>query len=79
MPVKQERLSETLAFRVTPAVYQYLNDLAAKDRRKLSEVATALLERGIAAFKRDGRLFEPEKDEYKRVPIQHEAPARKRS
>ncbi len=59
MPTK-ERLSETIAFRVTPKIYRFLTDMGDRERRKMSEVATALLERGIAAYQRDRQLFEPE-------------------
>lgn len=70
------RLSETIAFRVTPAIYQFLSSLGERERRKMSEIATALLERGIAAYKRDRELFEPES---RRVPVVNEAPSRKRT
>ena len=59
MPTK-ERKPETIAFRVTDDVYRMLNRLADQERRKVSEIVTALLARGVAAYNRDGRLFEPE-------------------
>lgn len=65
--VKRERLSEMIAFRVYPSLYQVVTGLAAKERRKLSEVELALFERGVAAFKRDGLLFEPE--EIRDLPV----------
>ncbi len=74
----KERLSETIAFRVTPKIYQFLNELGDRERRKMSEVATALLERGIAAYERDRQLFEPN-GEQRRVPVVNEAPSRKRT
>lgn len=37
-----------------------LNELADKERRKVSEIVTALLARGVAAYNRDGQLFEPD-------------------
>lgn len=58
--VKRERLSEMIAFRVYPSLYQVVIALATKERRKLSEVELALFERGVAAYQRDGLLFEPE-------------------
>lgn len=67
--VKRERLSEMIAFRVYPSLYQVVTEVAAKDRRKLSEVELALFERGVAAFQRDGHLFEPETVEYKKQPV----------
>lgn len=79
MPTK-ERLVETIAFRVTPSVYNFLEQIAKRERRKLSEIATAFLERGIAAYTRDGKLFEagPPID-YRRTPVINEAPPKKRS
>lgn len=67
--VKRERLSEMIAFRVYPTLYRVVTELATKERRKLSEVELALFERGVAAFQRDGLLFEPEPVEYKRMPV----------
>jgi hypothetical protein len=55
----KEKRIETVAFRVTNSLYSSLQELTAKERRKLSEVALALLERGLAAYQRDGQLFEP--------------------
>lgn len=77
----KERLSETIAFRVTPATYQFLDDLGKRERRKMSEVATALLERGMAAYARDKELFEPN-HETRKVPVVnqiHESASRKRT
>lgn len=65
--VKRERLSEMIAFRVYPSLYEVVTSIAHKDRRKLSEVELALFERGVAAFKRDGLLFEPE--EVRDLPV----------
>lgn len=65
--VKRERLSEMIAFRVYPSLYQVVISLATKERRKLSEVELALFERGVAAYQRDGLLFEPE--EVRNLPI----------
>lgn len=60
MPVMKERLKETIAFRVSDRVFQALESVASAERRENSEVARALLERGLAAHARDGKLFEPE-------------------
>lgn len=68
--MKRERLSETIAFRVYPSLYQVVTELAAKERRKLSEVELALFERGVAAFQRDGQLFEPMQESRKIRQIQ---------
>jgi hypothetical protein len=56
---RMEKLSEQLSFRITRSFYEEIDHIARTDRRKLSEVAVALLERGVAAFRRDGELFEP--------------------
>ena len=58
--MERARLSEMVAFRVYSSLYQVVTDLAKRERRKLSEIELALFERGVAAFKRDGLLFEPE-------------------
>jgi len=65
--VKRERLSEMIAFRVYPSLYQVVTGLAASERRKLSEVELAIFERGVAAYQRDGLLFEPE--EVRNLPV----------
>lgn len=67
LSVKRERLSEMIAFRVYPSLYEVVTSLAHKERRKLSEVELALFERGVAAYQRDGLLFEPE--EVRALPI----------
>ena len=78
MPTNEERLAETLSFRVTRSLYEYLNSLAIKDRRKLSEIATALIERGIVAYKRDGHLFEPQDNKLGVIRARTEEVSRKR-
>jgi hypothetical protein len=62
MKDRDEKLTEQLSFRVTPTLHSQLTVIAKADRRKISEVATALLERGVAAFQRDGHLFEDKTD-----------------
>lgn len=52
------KLTEQLSFRVSPRLYGTIELIAKKQRRKPNEVARALLERGVAAFYRDGVLFE---------------------
>lgn len=47
-----------LTFRVAQRTYDTLLLISKKQRRKQNEVARALLDRGIAAFLRDGILFE---------------------
>jgi hypothetical protein len=58
--MSKERLSETLAFRVTARVYNRTDEIAKGTRREMADVERALYERGLAAYERDGQLFEPE-------------------
>jgi hypothetical protein len=58
--MEKARRNETLSFRVTDKFYQRLWDIGKSERRILSEVSLALLERGLAAYERDGSLFEVE-------------------
>ena len=62
MANEKEKLIVTISFRVSDSVYRKLNQIMEKDRRKLSEVAQALLIRGMAARERDGQLFEPDEE-----------------
>jgi photoactive yellow protein len=56
---ERNRLPETIpAFRVTADVYAVIKDITAQDRRTISDVARLLLERGVAAYRRDRKLFE---------------------
>ncbi|HKS27104.1 MAG TPA: hypothetical protein VJS44_04765 [Pyrinomonadaceae bacterium] len=52
-------LKSQVTFRVSDEIYETINDIAIKERRKQNEAARALLERGVAAYNRDGLLFEP--------------------
>lgn len=52
-------LEITLAFRVTAEAYKSIEGAMKQERRIESDVCRCLLERGLAAYKRDGRLFEP--------------------
>jgi hypothetical protein len=59
----RERLTETIpAFRVKRSDYETIIKRAKDDRRASTDVVRALLERGIAAMRRDGLLFEPEEE-----------------
>lgn len=59
-----ERLTDTIpAIRVSALIGDLIRDLSKRDRRELVDVARALLERGAAAYRKDGLLFEPEPDE----------------
>ena len=53
-------LTAQLTFRVARQVYTDLQAIARAERRKMNEVARALLERGMAAYANDKALFEPE-------------------
>jgi hypothetical protein len=53
-------LTAQLTFRVTVGIYERLQTIAGEERRKMNEVARALLERGLSAYAGDGRLFESE-------------------
>jgi hypothetical protein len=75
--MERQRLSEMIAFRVYPALYEVVTKLATRERRKLSEVELALFERGVAAFQRDGLLFEPQ--EYKKLPVANTAPEKRKA
>jgi hypothetical protein len=57
---KKERLPETIAFRVSVDTYEQVAHIAEKERRDLSEVERAIFERGLAAYRRDRELFEPQ-------------------
>lgn len=57
---RDEKLVETIAFRVTATMHEQLQIIAKAERRKMSEVELALLERGLAAYGRDSKLFEDE-------------------
>lgn len=53
-------LNSQVTFRLSEKLYERLDEIALRERRKQNEVARALLERGIAAYARDEELFEPE-------------------
>lgn len=53
-------LNKTLAFRVADDAYKHIEAAMDRERRTESDICRALLIRGLAAYKRDGRLFEPE-------------------
>jgi hypothetical protein len=56
-----ERLTDTIpALRVGESVSRVIREIHKTDRRQIADVARALLERGVAAYLRDGQLFEPE-------------------
>jgi hypothetical protein len=53
-------LNKTVAFRIADDSYKAIEAAMAHERRTESDVCRALLVRGLAAYKRDGRLFESE-------------------
>jgi hypothetical protein len=55
-----EGLNKTVAFRVPGDAYEVIAAVMLRERRSESDVCRQLLARGIAAYKRDGLLFEPE-------------------
>lgn len=57
--MRREKLTEQLSFRVSGELYELIEEIARRERRKQNEVARALLERGVAAFQRDKQIFEP--------------------
>lgn len=73
----KDRKSETISFRIDQPFFNFLQELARRERRKPSEIYYALIERGAAAYRRDRQLFEPENQ--RRVPVAHEAQPRKRT
>jgi hypothetical protein len=60
--MSEEKLSEQLSFRVSPTLYRLIEQIAKAERRKPNEVARALLERGAAAYQRDGEIFETDEE-----------------
>ena len=58
-----EKLTAQITFRLSGELYEAMQDVARRERRKLTEIARALLERGYAAYQRDEQLFEPEEPE----------------
>lgn len=60
---KRGKLTEQLTYRIYKLTLDKLEKIIKKERRTQNEVARALLDRGIAAYERDGLLFEPEENE----------------
>jgi hypothetical protein len=58
--MRRMKLQSQVTFRVTSKVYKRLQEIAEKERRKMNEVARALLDRGLAAYGADEKLFQPE-------------------
>lgn len=59
---RMAELNSQVTFRLNDKLYRRIQAIASKERRKGNEVSRALLERGIAAYERDGELFEPESE-----------------
>jgi hypothetical protein len=65
----KETLGKTVGFRIPKEHEQIIERLMRDFRRNESDVCRFLLERGIAAYQQDGRLFEGEKEAiYERNP-----------
>lgn len=59
--VDKEKKAEKITAKITPSLKAAILEIVASDERNTeSNVVSALLGRGVAAFKRDGELFEPE-------------------
>lgn len=56
LSVPQEKRSATVTIMVTPAVRAKIQAIATSEDRSLSKVASALLERGLDAYRKDGLL-----------------------
>lgn len=61
MPVDAEKLSEQILVNVASSTYQVLDDIRIEHDRRLGYVARELMLRGLAQYRRDGLLREPEK------------------
>jgi hypothetical protein len=59
-PGDKIKRSETVSAKVTPVIKDVIGDLMELDNRTESYIVMSLLERGIAAYQRDGLLREPQ-------------------
>lgn len=61
-------MERQFTFRADDALYQIIQEIAGKERRKMSEIARYLLQRGVSSYLRDSFLFEEDaiKEEKKR-------------
>ena len=59
VPFMVNKLGGTYTLRVPLELENELEVIATSERRKRSDIARFLLERGLAAYHRDGLLFEP--------------------
>ena len=60
---KEGKMMDQVTVRLPADQYELIEELARKERRKEAEVARLLLERGMAAFKIDGKLIADESGE----------------
>lgn len=63
MRAMREKLDRQFAFRATEEMYETIQAIARRERRRPNEVTRALLEKGIEQYKRDLTLFEPPEDD----------------
>lgn len=64
-PNVKEKRSETVGAKVPPSVKRFIGELVDQEDRTESYIVLALIERGIAAYNRDGLIKEPEQTELK--------------
>lgn len=64
---RKQGLNKTLAFRIADETHRSLELIMHRERRIESDVCRELLLRGIAAYERDGHLFEPAEAKAKRA------------
>lgn len=58
-PHMDKKLSGQYTFRVPIELEAELERISTSERRKRADIARFLIERGLAAYERDGELFEP--------------------
>lgn len=65
-----QKKSEVIGVTATPATKEEIIELAERQERSISWIGGALLKRGLAAYKRDGLLIEPEENNETATPLQ---------
>lgn len=56
-----EKRSATISAKVPPSIKQFVAELMALEDRTESYIVLALVERGIAQYRRDGLIIEPQR------------------
>lgn len=54
-----ERLTKQIAFRCSDELYDLIQRIAERERRKANEVTRVLVEKGVAVYMQSGELYEP--------------------